>query len=116
MFEMEDLGPAKKILKMEISKNRQDGTLFLSQEGYIKMELDRFGITNAKPIITPIDQHFKLIIIRPEEKEEKTEKMNFVPYSNEVGSIMYVIVCSIPNLAYVARVISMFMSKPRKGH
>ena len=116
MFEMEDLVPAKKILEMEISKNRQDGTLFLSQEGYIKMELDRFGITNAKPIITPIDQHFKLIIIRPEEKEEKTEKMNFVPCSNEVDSIMYAIVCNIPNLAYVARVISMFMSKPRRGH
>lgn len=42
--------------------------------------------------------------------------MKFIPYSNAVGSIMYAIVCNIPDLAYVGSVISVFMSKPTKEH
>lgn len=67
---MKHLGLAKKILRMEISRNRRDGILLLFHEGYIKKALDMFGIIDAKPISTLIAQHFKLRIIRPEENKE----------------------------------------------
>ena len=38
-FDMKDLGRAKKILGMEIKKNKKDGMLFLSQERYLKKVL-----------------------------------------------------------------------------
>jgi hypothetical protein len=34
-FEMKDLGGAKKILGMEITRDRKSGLLFLNQHGYI---------------------------------------------------------------------------------
>ena len=41
---MKDLGSAKKILGMEILRDRQACMLYLNQKGYIKKVLDRFNI------------------------------------------------------------------------
>ncbi|KAG8499034.1 hypothetical protein CXB51_005442 [Gossypium anomalum] len=48
-FEMKDLGPAKKILGMEILKDRKASKLYLSQKGYIEKVLCRFNMQSAKP-------------------------------------------------------------------
>ena len=59
-FEMKDLGAAKKILGMEITRNRDSRVLFLSQHNYIKKVLHRFNMHDAKSVSTPIAPHFKL--------------------------------------------------------
>ena len=41
-FEMKDLGYAKRILGINIIRDRATGTLFVSQERYILKVLDRF--------------------------------------------------------------------------
>jgi hypothetical protein len=43
-FEMKDLGPAKKILGIEIKRDRKSSLLFLSQEKYIEKVLHRFNM------------------------------------------------------------------------
>ncbi|KAG8474935.1 hypothetical protein CXB51_031652 [Gossypium anomalum] len=48
-FEMKDLGPAKKILGMEILRERKVSKLYLIQKGYIEKVLYRFNIQRAKP-------------------------------------------------------------------
>ena len=52
-FEMKDLGPAKQILRMKISRDRSVGTLNLSQEFYIQKVLSRFKVNDVKPRTTP---------------------------------------------------------------
>ena len=59
-FEMNDLGPAKQILGMKISRDRSAGTLNLSQELYIEKVLSKFRVNDAKPRTTPLANHFKL--------------------------------------------------------
>uniref|UniRef100_A0A3Q7IX02 Reverse transcriptase Ty1/copia-type domain-containing protein n=1 Tax=Solanum lycopersicum TaxID=4081 RepID=A0A3Q7IX02_SOLLC len=59
-FEMNDLGPAKQILGMKISRDRSAGTLNLSQELYIEKMVSRFRVNDAKPRTTPLANHFKL--------------------------------------------------------
>jgi len=59
-FDMKDLGPAKKILRMEINKDRQAGKLFLSQKKYVFKMLDKFEMRDCKVVSTPIVAHFKL--------------------------------------------------------
>ena len=59
-FDMKDLGVAKKILGMEISKERVIGRLWLSQSGYVRKVLERFRMENAKPVSTPLVNHFRL--------------------------------------------------------
>ncbi|KAL9292922.1 putative RNA-directed DNA polymerase [Arabidopsis thaliana] len=115
-FEMKDLGDAKKILGMEISRDRGAGFLTLSQEGYVKKVLRSFQMDNAKPVSTPLGIHFKLKAATDKEYEEQFERMKIVPYANTIGSIMYSMIGTRPDLAYSLGVISRFMSKPLKDH
>ena len=42
--------------------------------------------------------------------------MPHVPYASAVGSLMYAMVCTRPNIAHVLGVLSRCMSKPGKEH
>jgi hypothetical protein len=42
-FDMKDLGAAKKILRMDICRDRDAKRLWLSQVGYVKKVLERFS-------------------------------------------------------------------------
>ena len=53
---MKDLGGAKRILGIEIKRDRDKKLLFLSQEMYLKKVLNRFGMLDAKPVSTPLSQ------------------------------------------------------------
>ena len=57
---MKDPGASKKILGMEILRNKVAIRLSLSQKGYIEKVLRRFNMQNAKPVTTPLAAHFRL--------------------------------------------------------
>ena len=59
-FDMKDLGVVKNIIGMEISRERALGRLWLSQSGYVKKVLERINMENAKPVSTPLANHFRL--------------------------------------------------------
>ena len=42
--------------------------------------------------------------------------MSRVPYASAVGSLMYAMVCTRPDLAHAVRVVSRFMGQPGKEH
>lgn len=44
------------------------------------------------------------------------EEMSSVPYANLVGSLMYGMVCSRPDLAHAMSVVSRFMCDPGRTH
>jgi len=46
-FEMKDLGVAKKVLGMEIHRDRKAGKLYLSQRKFLEKVLDRFNMHNC---------------------------------------------------------------------
>ena len=55
-FEMKDLGVAKRILRIEIKRERKRILLYLSQELYLIKFLERFGMSNSKHVTTPMPQ------------------------------------------------------------
>ena len=59
-FDIKDLGAAKKIIGMEIHRDKALGRLWLSQSGYVGKVLERFSMENAKPISTHLTNHFRL--------------------------------------------------------
>jgi hypothetical protein len=42
--------------------------------------------------------------------------MSRVPYSSTVGSLMYVMVCTRPDIAHVVGVVRRYMNNPGKEH
>ena len=45
---------------------------------------------------------------------EECEHMTSVPYAFTVGSLMYVMVCTRPNITHAIGVVSKYMTNPRK--
>uniref|UniRef100_A0A1J3I7B7 Retrovirus-related Pol polyprotein from transposon TNT 1-94 n=2 Tax=Noccaea caerulescens TaxID=107243 RepID=A0A1J3I7B7_NOCCA len=115
-FEMKDLGKASRILGMDIIRDREKGTLKLSQENYIEKVLKAFGMTEAKPTITPLATHFRLKSLTKDERKEEAIHMEGTPYASAVGSLMYAMIGSRPDLAFAVGVISRFMSNPGRDH
>ncbi|KAJ4711012.1 Retrovirus-related Pol polyprotein from transposon TNT 1-94 [Melia azedarach] len=115
-FEMKDLGAARKILGMEIYRDRSKKKLFLSQKGYIQKILSRFGMSTAKPIDTPSAANAHLSVAFAPKSVEEKEYMSRVPYTSAVGSLMYAMVCTRPDLAQSVSVVSGFMGEPSKEH
>ncbi|CAL8990447.1 unnamed protein product, partial [Prunus brigantina] len=88
-FAMKDLGPAKRILGMSITRDRKNWKSRLSQESYIEKS--------------------------PTCEKEK-ENMAMVPYSSAVGSLMYAMICTRPDITHAVGVVSRFLSKPGREH
>lgn len=115
-FEMKDLGAAKKILGMKILRNRKAGRLYLSQKGYSENVLQRFNMLNAKSVSTPLATYFKLSSGLCLQVDENIDYMSQDPYSSAVGSLMYTMICTRPDLAYAVSAVSRSMANPSKKH
>nr|GEW50083.1 retrotransposon protein, putative, Ty1-copia subclass [Tanacetum cinerariifolium] len=105
-FDMKELGEAKKILGMKIVRDRSRKILRVSQSGYVSMILNNFRINNRKPVKMPLGGHFKLSLKDCPVRDYDVERMSKVPYVNALGSLMYLMVYTRPDIAYAGCVVS----------
>jgi len=113
---MKDLGLARYILQMEIRRDRANRKLWLSQSKYVKIVLDRFSMTDCRPLCVHVSLGTKLSIEDCPKSPSEVEDMSRVPYANAIGSLMYVMVCTRPNIAQAVGVLSRFMANPGWVH
>jgi hypothetical protein len=115
-FAIKGLGAAKKILGMRITRDRKNCNLTLSQGEYIDKVLERFRMKNEKLVSTPLASHFKLTNEICPKTQEEIEYMSRVPYSSAVGILMYVMVCTRPDIPHLVGVVSRYMNNLSKEH
>ena len=99
-FEMKDLGSAKKILGIEITRDMELRRIKLSQCSYITKVLCRYGFDEVKPVFTPFTQSFKLTKDQAPQSDEEQCYMEKISYTSIVESVMYLMVCTRPYLSY----------------
>ena len=87
-FDMKDLGAARKILGIEIIKDRRRKLMFLTQQSYVKKVLVRFGMYESKSVQTPLANHCKLSAAQCPQTDAEQDKMASLPYSSVVGGLM----------------------------
>ena len=87
-FEMKDLGATTKILGMQIIKDSDSKTLYLSQADYVKNVLTKFNMEDSKHVTTPLSAHFQLSKSLEPTTDDDLHYMRKIPYSSAVGSIM----------------------------
>nr|GFA53221.1 retrotransposon protein, putative, Ty1-copia subclass [Tanacetum cinerariifolium] len=115
-FDMKDLREAKKILGMEIVRDQSGKILRVSQFEYVSMILNNFKIDNRKSVKMPLGGHFKLSLKDCPVKDFDVERMSKVPYANAVRSLMYLMVCTRPDIAYAISVVSRYLANLGKNH
>nr|GFD48371.1 retrovirus-related Pol polyprotein from transposon TNT 1-94 [Tanacetum cinerariifolium] len=64
----------------------------------------------------PLAGHFKLSLKNCPVRDCGVERMSMVPYANAVVSLMYLMVCTRPNIAYAVSVVSRYLANPSKNH
>ena len=101
---------------MRIIRDKANGTLKLSQSEYVKKALSRFNMNEAKPVSTPLGSYFKLSKEQSLKTEEERDHMSKVPYASAIGSLIYAMVCTRPDIAHAVRVVRRFMSRSGKQH
>ncbi len=115
-FEMSDLEELHYCLGMEFERDRANCTITMSQSKYIEEVLKRFNMEECKPIGTSLDVNSKLLKLMEEEFQGIEEEMQIIPYKAVVGSLMYAMVGTRPDLAFPVNMVSQFMSRAGPSH
>ena len=115
-FAMKDLGSAKQILGMRITRDRKNGKLWLSQQRYIEKVLERFNMSNSKSISTPLGGHLKLSSQQCPTSEKEKKEMKKITYASVIGNLMYAMVYTKLDIAHAVGVVSHFLSNLGKEH
>ncbi|KJK73492.1 hypothetical protein H634G_11271 [Metarhizium anisopliae BRIP 53293] len=108
---MTDLGHCSYYLGMTVARDRKNRTIRLSQKGYIEKVLKDFGMCEAKPQYTPM----KTDQIETPEGYEPTDEIK-TWYAKAIGSLMYAMLGTRPDIAYAVSYCSRFLAKPTEAH
>ena len=112
-FQMSDLGDVSLVRGMQVTRDRNKGTLTISQEDYTKSILARFGMENCKPSSIP-GTGSELSTEQPAETLFNTEQTQ--RYQAITGSVMYLAQITRYDVMYAVCQLARAMSKPSKAH
>jgi hypothetical protein len=112
-FKMTWLGEAKRFLNLDVVR-LDDGSIALSQRKYVEEILERFGMETCRPAKTPLLAGDQLPPIPPDAPEPapKAELM----YQHMIGSLMYAMVATRPDLAFAVSAAGQFSWNPQPEH
>ncbi|KAJ9541567.1 hypothetical protein OSB04_028073 [Centaurea solstitialis] len=115
-FQMKDLGEAAYILGIKIYRNRSKRLIGLSQSTYIDKVLKRFRMDESKKGFIPMQHGIVLSKTQCPVSSEDQDRMKSVPYASAIGSIMYAMLCTRPDVAYSVSVTSRYQQNPGEPH
>ena len=115
-FSMKDLGEASCILGIQIYRDRSKKMLGLSQARYIDTVLKRFNMVDSKKGNIPMNPGISLSKRMSPKTDEERTRMASIPYASAIGSIMYAMLCTRPDIAYALSVVSRYQSDPGEEH
>jgi hypothetical protein len=106
-FKMTDLGLLHYYLGVEVFQRPHH--IFISQSKYPAEILQRFGMQDCKPSLTPMEQNLKL------SKFEGGELVDNTIYRQLIGNLIYLTNTHL-DLSYAVSILSHFMKQPRDDH
>jgi hypothetical protein len=106
-FKMTDLGPCSYYLGMTITRDRVNRILRLGQRAYIERFLKHYSVwENVKTCATPMDS---TKLCKPEEGYTASKDLR-ERYQSAVGSLMYAMMGTRPDIALSVLVVSRYSS------
>ena len=115
-FQMKDLGQASYVLGIQIIRDRKNKILALSQASYIDKVLAQFLMQNSKKGQLPTRHGIILSKKQCPTIPQEEEDMRGVPYALAVGSLMYVMLCTRPDICYAIGIVSRYQSNTGLAH
>jgi len=117
-LEVVDLGPVSMFLAIRIHCDRPRRKIFLSQRSFITDLLNTWNMSNCYPL--PIPLHQKLHELPPAPPNSLPDVNNDddikLHFQRLVGSLIYLAVCTRPDIAYVAMALGQYNASPTRAH
>nr|GFC07660.1 hypothetical protein [Tanacetum cinerariifolium] len=104
-FSMKDLGEDAYILGIKIYKDRSRRLIGLSQSAYVDKILKKYNMHNSKKGYLPMEVKHDLSNELCASTPEEVAYMKKVPYASAVGSIMYAVRCTRPDVAFAQNLV-----------
>jgi len=108
-FKIKNLGNLEWALGLHITRNRSERTISLDQELYCLQILKHFSMSDSKNVDTPELPSLYL-------NNEENIVADSVPYRSLVGKLMYLMLCTRPDLAAAVRQLSRYLAMPGWSH
>src|SRR5271154_6302317 len=110
-YEMKDMGELEYFLGIQVHRDRERKIIHISQPGYNRTILERFGMQDSKPASTPLSTGARLT------KATVTDTLiDQKEYQSMIGSIMYAMLATRPDLAQSIQQTSQFSQTPTTTH
>ncbi|UYV67996.1 hypothetical protein LAZ67_5002745, partial [Cordylochernes scorpioides] len=103
-------------LGLQIYRDRTTKMLFLHQASYIERTLEHYNLLDIKLQSVPSDPYSKLTKEMCPKDDQEIEEMNKIPYRQTIGSLMYLMTGTRPDIAYAVSAVSQFMNNPGPSH
>ncbi|CAI7859906.1 unnamed protein product [Closterium sp. NIES-53] len=103
-----DLGELTSYLGLQITRDRAQRTITLTQSHMVQQVLQRFGFTYSSPQSTPLPTGHSLSAPPSDESVEPSG-----PYPELVGCLMYLTTCTRPDLAYPLSLLAHYVAPDR---
>ncbi|GJZ82575.1 retrotransposon protein, putative, ty1-copia subclass [Tanacetum coccineum] len=101
---------------IKIYRDRSMRLIGLNQSAYIDKILKKFNMQNSKKGFIPMEVKHDLSNEMCASSDEEKAYMKRVPYASAVGSIMYVVRCTRPDVAFAQNLVSRYQQNPGKLH
>ena len=115
-WDIMDYGPIKWFLGFEIKRDRDARMLAINQRAYIKGMVEKFGMAQAKLVSMPMELGVQFSVDQCLSSANQVTRMHGVPYIQAIGSVLWPVVVSQPDAAYVVGVMLQFMQNPGPAH
>ena len=111
-YKYTDLGEIENFLGLHITRDRSRKTISIDQSQYIQWVLNRFKMTTARPTYTPLPSD-TVLTANPEKGADASLTSR---YQQLVGSLMYAMLGTRPDICYAVNKLSQFGSNPTHEH
>ena len=110
-WESRDFGKAKEYLDMRITRDHQKRSLILDQTKYTSKVVKHFSQENCKETSVPLPTSY---IPRTNEGKENSSLCSH--YQLVIGSLLYIMLGTRPDIAYAVINMSQYSSNPSEKH
>ena len=108
-FKMKDLGELHYCLGIHV--HRCEDGISLCQTQYIQKIIDKYGLSDANVVSTPMDPSVKL-----QKDDGLSKKVDPVRYQSMVGSILHASRATRPDIANAIAIVSKYNATPTEAH
>lgn len=108
---MKGLGPMEELLGIKVVRHCAERKLHIPQASYNGRILERFKVTDAKPVDTAT-----VLTGKGNSEAEDRELPSLTLYRSAIGSLMYLMICTRPDIDFALAKLLQHLERPLSRH